>query len=88
MYKRQAKYCNKALDEKAAAADAMVDPAKAEERARAWGEVYEGVMADAPWVPVFNEKRYTMRSARMGGDDALYIDPVNTPMNYRYVETK
>jgi len=83
-----AKYCNKALDEKAAAADAMVDPAKAEERARAWGEVYEGVMADAPWVPVFNEKRYTMRSARMGGDDALYIDPVNTPMNYRYVETK
>ncbi len=83
-----AKYCNEALDEKAAAADAMVDPAKAEERARAWGEVYEGVMADAPWVPVFNEKRYTMRSARMGGDDALYIDPVNTPMNYRYVETK
>lgn len=83
-----AKYCNEALDEKAAAADAMVDPAKAEERAKAWGEVYEGVMADAPWVPVFNEKRYTMRSARMGGDDALYIDPVNTPMNYRYVETK
>ncbi|MBB3934217.1 ABC transporter substrate-binding protein [Aureimonas phyllosphaerae] len=83
-----AKYCNEALDEKAAAADAMVDPAKAAERAAAWGEVYKGVMADAPWVPVFNEKRYTMRSARMGGDDALYIDPVNTPMNYRYVETK
>jgi ABC-type transport system substrate-binding protein len=83
-----AKYCNEALDEKAAAADAMVDPAKAAERASAWGEVYKGVMADAPWVPVFNEKRYTMRSARMGGDDALYIDPVNTPMNYRYVETK
>jgi len=83
-----AKYCNEALDEKAAAADAMVDPGQAAERAAAWGEVYKGVMADAPWVPVFNEKRYTMRSARMGGDDALYIDPVNTPMNYRYVETK
>ncbi|KAB0676832.1 ABC transporter substrate-binding protein [Aureimonas leprariae] len=83
-----AKYCNKALDEKAAAADAMVDPAKAEERASAWGEVYKGVMADAPWVPVFNEKRYTMRSDKMGGDDALYIDPVNTPMNYKYVEAK
>lgn len=83
-----AKYCNEALDTEAAAADAMVDPAKAAERAAAWGEVYRKVMADAPWVPVFNEKRYTMRSARMGGDDALYIDPVNTPMNYRYVETK
>ncbi|ALN75155.1 ABC transporter substrate-binding protein [Aureimonas sp. AU20] len=83
-----AKYCNKALDEKAAAADAIVDPAKAAERASAWGEVYKQVMADAPWVPVFNEKRYTMRSEKMGGDDALYIDPVNTPMNYRYVEAK
>ncbi len=31
------------------------------------------------WVPVFNEKRYTMRSARMGGDDALYIDPGQHP---------
>ena len=83
-----AKYCNEALDAKAAEADAIVDPAKAAERAAAWGEVYEGVMADAPWAPVFNEKRYTMRSERMGGDDALYIDPVNTPMNYKYVETK
>jgi peptide/nickel transport system substrate-binding protein/oligopeptide transport system substrate-binding protein len=83
-----AKYCNADLDKKAADADAIVDPAKAEERAKAWGEVYEGVMADAPWVPVFNEKRYTMRSDKMGGDDALYVDPVNTPMNYKYVETK
>ncbi|WAJ28760.1 ABC transporter substrate-binding protein [Antarcticirhabdus aurantiaca] len=83
-----AKYCNEALDAKAAEADAIVDPAKAAERAAAWGQVYEGVMADAPWAPVFNEKRYTMRSERMGGEDALYIDPVNTPMNYKYVETK
>lgn len=83
-----AKYCNKALDAKAAEADAIVDPAKAAERAAKWGEVYKGVMAEAPWVPVFNEKRYTMRSARMGGDDGLYIDPVNTPMNYRYIETR
>ncbi|MBC8128786.1 MAG: ABC transporter substrate-binding protein [Rhizobiaceae bacterium] len=78
-------YCNKDLDAKATEADAMVDPAKAEERAKLWGEIYTAIMADAPWVPVFNEKRYTMKSARMGGDDALYVDPINTPMNYRYV---
>ena len=78
-------YCNKDLDAKAAEADAMVDPAKSAERAKKWGEVYTGIMADAPWVPVFNEKRYTLKSGRMGGDDALYVDPVNTPMNYRYV---
>ena len=42
-------------------------------------------MAQAPWVPVFNEQRYTMKSARMGGDDALYVDPVSIPVNYDYV---
>ena len=78
-------YCNKDLDAKAAEADSIVDPAKADERDRKWGEIYTAIMADAPWVPVFNEKRYSLRSPRMGGDDALYLDPVNLPVNYRYV---
>lgn len=78
-------YCNKELDEKAAAADSIVDPAKAEERAKLWGEIYAKVMADAPWAPVFNEQRFTMKSPRMGGDDKLYVDPVHIPINYDYV---
>ncbi|MDH4985570.1 ABC transporter substrate-binding protein [Aminobacter anthyllidis] len=78
-------YCNKELDEKAAAADSIVDPAKAEERARLWGEIYARIMADAPWAPVFNEQRFTMKSPRMGGDDKLYVDPVHIPINYDYV---
>ena len=45
-------------------------PAKAEPTAsRLWSDVYVGVMEQAPWVPVFNEERYTMKSARMGGED-------------------
>ncbi|WP_395447420.1 ABC transporter substrate-binding protein [Aminobacter sp. UC22_36] len=78
-------YCNKDLDEKAAAADSIVDPAKAEERAKLWGEIYAKIMADAPWAPVFNEQRFTMKSPRMGGDDKLYVDPVHIPINYDYV---
>ncbi|QOF72572.1 ABC transporter substrate-binding protein [Aminobacter sp. SR38] len=78
-------YCNKELDEKAAAADSIVDPAKAEERAKLWGEIYARIMADAPWAPVFNEQRFTMKSPRMGGDDKLYVDPVHIPINYDYV---
>ncbi|GAA2849780.1 peptide/nickel transport system substrate-binding protein/oligopeptide transport system substrate-binding protein [Aminobacter aminovorans] len=78
-------YCNKELDEKAAAADSIVDPAKAEERAKLWGEIYAKIMADAPWAPVFNEQRFTMKSPRMGGDDKLYVDPVHIPINYDYV---
>jgi peptide/nickel transport system substrate-binding protein/oligopeptide transport system substrate-binding protein len=78
-------YCNKDLDAKAVAADAMTDPAKAEERNKGWSEIFDKVMDDAPWAPVFNEKRFTMRSARMAGDEKLYVDPVHVPVNYDYV---
>lgn len=79
------KYCNVTLDEMATAADSMTDPAKVADRMAMWSDVYTKVMDDAPWVPVFNEQRYTMKSARMGGADALYVDPVSIPVNYDYV---
>ncbi len=50
-----------------------------------YSDLYMTIMEDAPWAPVFNELRYTMRSPRMGGDDALYVDPVSIPVNYDYV---
>jgi ABC-type transport system substrate-binding protein len=82
------KFCDEALDAKAIAADSMFDPAKAADRLKAWSDVYMGVMEAAPWVPVFNEERYTMKSERMGGEDALYVDPVSIPVNYDYVWVK
>ncbi|WP_106753587.1 ABC transporter substrate-binding protein [Pannonibacter carbonis] len=78
-------YCNEDLDKLAAEADSMADPAKAAERNALWSQIYGKVMADAPWVPVFNEQRFTMKSERMGGADALYVDPVSIPVNYDYV---
>ncbi len=79
------KYCNEELDAAAQAADAMAKPEEAEARLQAWSAVFEGVMEDAPWAPVFNEQRFTMKSPRMGGADALYTDPVSIPINYDYV---
>lgn len=78
------KFCDESIDAEATAADSMVDPA-APERMKMWSDVYTKVMEEAPWVPVFNEQRYTMKSARMGGDDSLYVDPVSIPVNYDYV---
>ncbi|GEO38338.1 peptide ABC transporter substrate-binding protein [Skermanella aerolata] len=78
-------YCNKDLDAKAAEADAMVDPASKEAREAAWRDIYLKVMEDAPWAPVFNEQRFTMHSARMGGPDAIFVDPVHIPVNYEHV---
>jgi len=82
------KYCNEELDAMATAADSMIDPAKAADRYQAWSDVYMGVMADLPWVPVFNEQRFTMKSARLGGPDAIFVDPVHIPVNYDYVFDK
>jgi peptide/nickel transport system substrate-binding protein/oligopeptide transport system substrate-binding protein len=78
-------YCNEDLDKKAAEADSVVDPAKAEERAKMWSDIYVKIMEDAPWAPVFNEQRFTMKSPRMGGADNLYVDPVHIPVNYDHV---
>jgi len=80
-----AKYCNEALDKRAAEADAMVGEDKAAARAEAWGAIYADIMKDAPWAPVFHEQRHTMKSPRMAGDDKLYVDPVHIPVNYDYV---
>ncbi|MGO4126059.1 ABC transporter substrate-binding protein [Inquilinus sp. YAF38] len=81
-------YCNADLDKRAAEADAIADPAKAAEREAKWRDIFLDVMKDAPWAPVFNEQRYTIRSERMGGDDALFVDPVHIPVNYDNVYAK
>ena len=78
-------YCNEELDTMATKADSITDPGMVDDRMNMWSDVYMGVMKDAPWVPVFNEQRYTMKSPRMGGADALYVDPVSIPVNYDYV---
>ena len=75
-------YCNEALDRKAAEADAITDPARAGERLALWREIFLDIMADAPWAPVFNEQRFTMKSDRIGGPDAIFVDPVHIPVHY------
>ena len=81
-------YCNKELDERATKADSMSDPAKAAERAQLWKTIFTDIMKDAPWVPIFNEQRFTTRSKRVGGADALFVDPVRIPINYDHVYIK
>lgn len=78
-------YCNEELDAKAAEADAMTDPADAEARLELWKEVYLGIMDDAPWAPVFNEQRFTMKADRLGGPDEIFVDPVHIPVHYDVV---
>ena len=78
-------YCRKDLDDAATKADAITDPAKALERLAAWKDIYKQVMADAPWVPVYNEKLFVLKTARVRGEGAVLADPQYPPMNYPYV---
>ncbi len=54
----------------------MPVPAKAAERAETWKKIFTEIQEkDAPWIPVFNERRVVAKSKRMGGPDEIYIDP-------------
>jgi ABC-type transport system substrate-binding protein len=78
-------YCNKDREAEAQKADSIIDPAKQNERFDMWRQIFIKIMDDAPWVPVFDEVRYTMHTARIGGDDSLFNDPIHIPVNYNNV---
>jgi len=82
------KYCNKELDGRAENADTMVKADQADQRISEWKSLFDDVLKDAPWAPVFNEKRFTYHSARLGGDPALYTDPIHIPIHYDYIFAK
>lgn len=83
-----AKYCNEEIDAMAAEADGMAGDDLAEARIAKWRDIYVKIMDEAPWAPVFNEVRFAMHSARIGGDDIFFADPIHIPVHYEYVYAK
>ncbi|MBL4786471.1 MAG: ABC transporter substrate-binding protein [Cohaesibacteraceae bacterium] len=81
-------YCNKELDARAIAADAMADPSQAEARIAEWKAIFSAIQDEAPWVPVFNEQRFTIRSSRLDGPAGIFVDPVHIPVHYDQVYIK
>ena len=51
-------------------------------------QIYNRIMDDAPCVPVFNEVRFAMHSARIGDEDIFFADPTHIPVHYEYVYAK
>jgi hypothetical protein len=60
----------------------MVQPAQAAARAAKFRQIYRLIMDDAPWIPIFNERRYTMHSAKLGGVKGIFTDPIHIPVHY------
>jgi peptide/nickel transport system substrate-binding protein/oligopeptide transport system substrate-binding protein len=75
------KYCNKGLDAEATKADSMVDPAQSAKRIELWKSIFTRAMNDVPMIPVFHEKRISMKSTRLGGENKI-IFPVEIPVNF------
>lgn len=82
------KYCNKTLDADATKADSMTNPSDADARIALWKSIFTRANDEAPWIPIFNEKRITMKSERLGGDVSLFVDPVHIPVNYDHIFIK
>ncbi|MBB5755179.1 ABC transporter substrate-binding protein [Prosthecomicrobium pneumaticum] len=80
-------YCNEDLQKQAVAADSLSDPAKKAEREALWGKIFIDIMKDAPWIPIFNERRVVAKSKRMGGADNIYVDPTRV-INYDAIFVK
>lgn len=78
-------YCNEDIDARAIAADSMTDPADQEKREAAWRSIFTSVQDDAPWVPIFNEQRFTIRSSKLTGPDGVFVDPVHIPVHYDFI---
>jgi oligopeptide transport system substrate-binding protein len=75
-------YCNRTLERMAQEADSLVQPGQERQRAERYRQIYRRIMQDAPWIPIFHEKRYTMHSARVGGKKGIFTDPVHIPVHY------
>jgi len=76
-------YCNEDVERMAERADAMSDPADAEERIALWRDIFLKIMEDAPWAPIFNENRYTMHADTIDGPaPEIFVDPVHIPVHY------
>ncbi len=69
-------FCDKSFEDRGTKADAMSKPEEKDERYKVWGQIFTDIqMQQAPWAPVFNERRVVAKSKRMGGPDEVYIDP-------------
>ena len=66
----------------------MAGKDQAEARIDLWREIFLKIMDDAPWAPVFNEVRFAMHTARIGGKDIFFADPIHIPVNYENVFAK
>ena len=69
--------CDKKLDALASKADQMTASVQRPARLEMYKKLFKTLMDQAVWIPMFNEVRYTMHSARLVGAPTDFIDPIH-----------
>ncbi len=80
-----ARYCNEGIEERAATADTLASADQHEQRVEEWRQIFVDIMADAPWIPIFNELQVSMHSSRVTGPEGIFTDPMHIPVHYELV---
>lgn len=79
-------YCNHKFENMAQTADSLVKPSEVAQRIERWRKIFIDIMGDAPWVPVFNEKRYTVHQPTVKAPSRnIFVDPINIPVSYNMI---
>ena len=78
-------YCNKDVGALAHKANLMYKQNQKMQRLRLWTRIFDEIMNDAPWVPVYNQIRYIMHSTKISGKPKnVFVDP-GSYINYSYL---
>jgi oligopeptide transport system substrate-binding protein len=80
-------YCDPKLDARAEKADQMVAPAQRAARLKEYASIFAALNKQAPWVPIYHEVRYMMKSDRLVADSSLLNDPIHN-INYERLSVK
>ncbi len=80
-----ARYCNEDIEARAATADTLASADQHEQRVEEWRQIFVDIMADAPWIPIFNELQVSMHSSRVTGPEGIFTDPMHIPVHYELV---
>jgi ABC-type transport system substrate-binding protein len=78
-------YCNKDLDVQANQALGMLDH---DARMKAYQQIYQKLMDDAVWVPVYHLEQYIGHSDALHGDQSDFLHPVHTFVYERFWKGK
>lgn len=78
-------YCNNEIEKLALKADSMVFPQQQKQRVKLWSLIFDRIMDDAPWVPIFSSQKFILHSKRIARSEVDAFNSVISTVDYKYL---